>query len=258
MSSNKGLLIKISGKLGIFRKPDTNKGIIFTYNNPPKTALLGIFGAILGYKGYIDSVDKKELPEFYERLKHLKVAIKPNGASYGRFNRSYNVFTDTTGNSSKESTATLLVKEEMLINPSWTIIVLDDGSLEYKDLKEKLLSKKATFIPYIGKNDFQANIEAKEVELDEVEADDEGYFFIDSIFYKELYQKLDREINDIEPISFIFEESLPIGYIEDESVKHLCHYDFKFFVTTNYLLKNIEEIKKYTIRSYNGKNYFFF
>ena len=81
------LRFTLSGKNAFFKKPDVNTYNYFTYGNIHKVALLGIFGAILGYHGYIqyneNSSKRKKgdleasYPEFYQKLKDLKISILP-------------------------------------------------------------------------------------------------------------------------------------------------------------------------------------
>ena len=81
----KALHVTLSGKTAFFKKPEVNTFYYFTYGNIHKVALLGIFGAILGYGGYAQmkaekrkSKDLEEgYPEFYERLQNLKVSLHP-------------------------------------------------------------------------------------------------------------------------------------------------------------------------------------
>ena len=46
------LRFTLSGRHAFFKKPEVNSYCYFTYGNIHKVALLGIFGAILGYGGY--------------------------------------------------------------------------------------------------------------------------------------------------------------------------------------------------------------
>ena len=82
------LKLKLSGKSAFFKKPEVNTYCYFTYGNLHRVALLGILGAILGYKGYSQMQDilsnkkkkgklESSYPEFYEKLKNLKIAILP-------------------------------------------------------------------------------------------------------------------------------------------------------------------------------------
>ena len=67
----------LSGRTAFFKKPEVNAYYYFTYSQIHKIALMGMFGAILGYGGYAQKnwqVVKKgqeivvEYPEFYEKL----------------------------------------------------------------------------------------------------------------------------------------------------------------------------------------------
>lgn len=49
----KALKFTLSGKTAFFKKPEVNTFYYFTYGQIHKVVLLGIFGALLGYKGHI-------------------------------------------------------------------------------------------------------------------------------------------------------------------------------------------------------------
>ena len=57
------LKFKLSGKSAFFKKPEVNTYCYFTYGNIHKIALLGILGAILGYKGYSQMKDILSIKE---------------------------------------------------------------------------------------------------------------------------------------------------------------------------------------------------
>ena len=107
------LKFTLSGKSAFFKKPDVNSNLYFTYGNVHKIALTGIFGAILGYGGYNSmnikrifnkkstEKDKGEFPEFYEKLRNLKISITPNGEK-GFISKKVQVFNNSVGYASKE------------------------------------------------------------------------------------------------------------------------------------------------------------
>jgi len=68
----------IKSDFGMFKKPDINDKIFITYNIIPKTYIFGLLGAIMGYEGYAQNRDKTKMPEFYEKLKDIRVAIAPS------------------------------------------------------------------------------------------------------------------------------------------------------------------------------------
>ncbi len=170
----KAISFKLSGRFAHFKKPDVNSHTYFTYSHIYKVALLGIIGSILGLKGYEGYSKEKGLlrgdyPEFYEKLKDFKVAIIPKKPY---FSKKIITFNNSVGYASKEEGGNLIVREQWLENPAWEILVLQNDSDEFKELKERLLKKEFAFIPYLGKNDHFAKIdEVKEVELQKATKD---------------------------------------------------------------------------------------
>ena len=148
------LRFKLSGKNAFFKKPEVNTYCYFTYGNIHKVALLGIFGAILGYSGYTQIQDmikpkrkktKLELsyPEFYERLKDLKVAILPLNEK-GNIPKKIQAFNNSVGYASREQGGNLIVKEQWLENPAWEICVLIDCE-EAEKLKDAIQNHKCVY-----------------------------------------------------------------------------------------------------------------
>ena len=146
----------LSGQTAHFKKPDVNSYAYFTYNNIHKPALLGLLGAIIGLSGYTQLYNKineleqelsnlkgkakKELqqkinlegtlfPEFYDKLKDLKISIKPLSQN-GYFNKKIQVFNNSVGYASKEQGGNLIVREQWLENPKWQILLLDNNSID--------------------------------------------------------------------------------------------------------------------------------
>ena len=260
----KAVSFRLSGKTACFRKPDVNQFAYFTYNNIHKPALLGIFGAILGLGGHIQlhnenrkieeenksikkKADKKPLnsgyPEFYEKLKSLKVSITPI-APHGYFSKKIQVFNNSVGYASKEMGGNLIVREQWLENPEWQIIVLDDGTDEYLKLKEYLIDKKSVFVPYLGKNDHPATID--EVEELELSSSIDGSK-ISSLFIE------DRcEILKMPPrgeLSCFFKEVSPMRLQEEY---HFYEYENLIF-TNHKIVQNSSD----DVYSFEQKNYFF-
>lgn len=263
----RAISFEIGGKTAMFKKPDVNSYAYFTYNNIHKPALLGILGAILGLGGYIQlsnqnreieeenksikkKADKKPLnngyPEFYEKLKNLKISITPL-APHGYFAKKIQVFNNSVGYASKEMGGNLIVREQWLENPKWQIMILDDESEEYENIKEYLLGQKSIFIPYLGKNDHPATIdETREVLLSSTlyEIDDECY--IDSLFVKPMEGfGFHRECDDM---PFMFQEVSPIKLQEQHHF-----YEYESLVFTNYEPKDIPK----DTYCYENKNYSF-
>lgn len=260
----KAISFELSGKTACFRKPDVNQFAYFSYNNIHKPALLGILGAILGLGGHIQlhnenrkieeenkaikkKADKKPLnsayPEFYEKLKDLKISITPI-APHGYFSKKIQVFNNSVGYASKELGGNLIVREQWLEDPKWEIIVLDDGTDEYITLKEYLIESKSVFIPYLGKNDHPASIE----EIEELELSGS----VDGIKISSLFIEDRCEISKMPPrgeLSYFFKEVSPMRLQEEYHF-----YEYENLIFTNHKVVNKESENIYSL---DNKNYFF-
>jgi len=267
----------LSGKTAHFKKPDVNSYAYFTYNNIHKPALLGMLGAILGFGGYtqlFDKIDKlnqqlatlkgkekKELqdiikqeklkyPEYYEKLKNLRISIKPLSKT-GYFNKKIQVFNNSVGYASREKGGNLIVREQWLENPKWQIFLLEDGSVDIKlfeKLKDYLQNSKTEFIPYLGKNDHPAKIENIRI-INMIR--NENYFSVklSSIFMNENFV-----VNSFPPRGeqgFMHKEFLPL------SLKEKFHlYEVTPFIYTNFKVE--AKNRKNQIFAFEKDNYFFF
>lgn len=235
----------LKAKTAIIRKPESNE-IYYTYNFPHKIMILGILGAIIGLNGYNYYALKKnlgedveEMPEFYTKLQHLKIAIIPKIQEHN-FSRKIQTFNNSVGYASKEEGNNLVVKEQWLENPCWQIYILENESAEYTKIKEYLLQKKCEYIPYIGKNDHFADI--KNVEMVQVE-EAKNSSKIDSIFKEKI---IDGELEDFDEIlAFSYEGKQKYSYKEvlpTELNAQIGYQKFEPFLFTNKEV-NIREIK---------------
>lgn len=255
--------INIHGKTAFFKKPEVNTYRYLTYGQLHKVALMGIFGSILGLDGYGQQGDEV-YPEFYEKLKDIKVSIVPiSPTKTGGFGKKMQQFNNSVGYASKEDGGNLIVTEQWLENVSWDVYVICDNDISNK-LKDALLGKNTVYIPYLGKNDHAANVSSVEV-YEDVEAQDISYITtLDSLFLKDCVsiKKLSKP-NGFGPVTtkpnsgaekvqeFVYQEYLPYA-LESK----FNRYDNRKFICTN---KSIEINDKETvIYSINGKNLFFY
>ena len=218
----------LKGEHAFFKKPDVNSYIYFTYNQIHKVALLGMFGAILGYQGY-ESQKGKSYPEFYEKLKDLKLAIIPK-SKYGIFPKKIQVFNNSVGYASFEQGGNLIVKEQWIENPEWDIYfaVIDEVSEQLADF---ILKRKCIYIPYLGKNDHPADI-LNPISLEGVQIREEG-ITIHSLMPKDSVElESDFEEEEMEELLFRYEEELPTGLKENVNT-----YELKKLIYTNQPIK---------------------
>lgn len=250
----KVLKFKLSGKSAFFKKPDVNSYFYFTYGNIHKVALMGMFGAILGYGGYNkfrynldnDKNYKEKYPEFYQKLKHIKIGIEPL-AKNGSIHKKIQIFNNSVGYASQEQGGNLIVKEQWLENPSWNIYVLLDND-ESNKIAEYISNYKSIYQPYLGKNDHYANI--SEVEIFEGIKNEDDIQRIHSLCKADCLELDLEEDDDSEEDLFKYSEKLPIGLSEETNM-----YLLDSFIYSNMYVESIDSNDLYRV---NDKNIVFF
>lgn len=229
--------IDIKADFGMLKKPDTNEPVYLTFNMLHKPALLGIFGAIIGLKGF---QKKGELPEYYNELKNLKIGIQPINHENGNYSKTVIKYNNTTGFASEEKGGNLIIDEQTLIAPAFRCYALLNLDNEHqKKLYDNLKDNKAEYLPYLGKNEFSVWWENFK-EYDVNKFDVENTFKISSIFIKEESLKDGIKKTYFTPKmnpqtkgnTFLYFENLPVSYHEQ-----LFQYEFKSFTFTNWDLK---------------------
>ncbi len=263
----KAISFELSGKTAFFKKPDVNAYAYFTYNNIHKPVLLGLLGAVLGLGGHNQLFDKnkkteeenktlkgknkkpldKGCPEFYEKLKNLKVSIIPLSQK-GYFPKKIQVFNNSVGYANKDGN--LIVREQWLEEPKWKIILLDDNSIEkkhFEKLEDYLLNSKTEFIPYLGKNDHPAKIENVSI-INLVKDNFNGK--LSSLFFNNKFI-----LSSFPPRNeqgFFHKEISPVG------LKETLHiYEYEPVAFTNFKMEPEEKNITDMIFSIENENYFF-
>lgn len=239
------LKFTLSGKQAMFKKPDVNSVHYYTYGHIHKPALIGLFGAVLGYAGYSQMDGKDRYPEYYQRLKDLQVSISPN-ADKGYFAKKIVGYNNSVGYASREQGGNLIVKEQWIEDPSWDIFVLLDCD-EAKKLAEYMTERKCIYIPYLGKNDHPADIVQVMISEGSMEEHAET---LDCLFPKNKAQiDPDADLFDGVENPFKYEEALPIVLDADTN-----QYVLEKFIYTNMTLQKIEE----KVWSISGKQIIFY
>jgi len=241
---------ELMADFGFFRKPETNDGINLTYTMLHKPALLGILGAIIGLEGY---KKKGEKPEYLEKLKTLKVGIKPKNDDKGNFQKMVIKYSNTIGYANKGTN--YLTEEMTLIKPAYKcFLLLDLADENHQKIKEYLMEGKAEFLPYLGKNEFSAWWDKERVvvhEFEEVSGVEEG-IVIENLFLKTEKLKEEEELEfdlmgDYEEDSFMFFERVPGGFDEQ-----LMQYEIGKYAYTNIkLLPKLPMINLYHLQKKN-------
>ena len=234
------LRFSLSGKHAFFKKPEVNSYCYFTYGNIHKVALLGIFGSILGYGGYtqmqsfVKAKKQAELtsgyPEFYEKLRFLKVSILPAlNCKNGIIPKKIQTFNNSVGYASREQGGNLIVKEQWLENPEWEICVLVDSE-EAEKLKDAICHNKCIYYPYLGKNDHPADI--RNIKMEKAVRAGSAAGRLNCLSPKEkvgIYVPDYEDLDDLEDYAgFKYEEALPCGMDEWTN-----HYIIKTYLYTD-------------------------
>jgi CRISPR-associated protein Cas5h len=220
----------LKAEMGFLKKPDINDGIYLTYNMLHKPALLGMLGAIAGMKGY----EKNGVfPEYYEKLKHLKISIQPLDSDKGNYIKEIVSYNNSTGFASNEEGGNLIVTEQILLRPSYRcFLLLNIDNSDEKTLYDNILSYKAEFLPYLGKNDFSAWwTNAKEYDSTS-KFDFKSNYKIVSIFAKTeavsgyMTHSMSMFSPESKESTFLYFEKLPTGF--DEQLYQYCYTDFVY------------------------------
>lgn len=70
------LKFELFGKVAHFKNPESNIKIELSYENIPKTVIMGVLGALIGLRGR-QHFKKLGYIEYWEELRDLKVSIIP-------------------------------------------------------------------------------------------------------------------------------------------------------------------------------------
>lgn len=239
------LRFTLSGRQAFFKKPEVNTYYYFTYGHMHKVALLGMFGAILGYSGYSQQTAQKqvsEYPEFYERLKELKISMIPF-CEKGSFSKKIVSFNNSVGYASKEQGGNLIIKQQWLENPQWYIYVMLDCA-EAEKIADYIIHKKCVYIPYLGTNDHTADITDAQIILGKKAESPQQ---IDSFFVK---GDIEVDIDDFDQEKpYKYEEALPCGLDSELNL-----YILKRYVLTNLAVLQVNS-DVYAITDFDGKEY---
>jgi len=226
MANLKLLSFDLKAEFGFFKKPDINDGLYLTYNMLHKPALLGILGAIAGLQGYQRN---GIFPEYYNKLKHLKIGIRPLNSDKGNYTKDIVSYNNSTGFASSEAGGNLIITEQILIKPAYRCYLLLNMENEIeKNLYDNLKSYQAEFLPYMGKNDFSTwweNYQEYSYELFDFASD----YAVSSIFSKTntvsdyVVKSMNMFVEPSVP-TWLYFEKLPIGF--DEKLYQYSYGDF--------------------------------
>lgn len=237
-----------------------------SYNMIHKPSILGILGAVIGLNGY---QRKGEFPEYYQLLKDIRIGIEPLSHERGNYQKTTVKYTNTAGYANADGN--LLIEETMLIRPAYRCyLLLELAIYNHTKLYEYLKEGKAEYVPYLGKNEYQAGwmdengeVSFREYAFEKVTSIDQS-FKVSSIFtvnsLKENKESDDEEDNPANfydvaltlknaiESPFAYFERLPVGFdtqlVQYQMVKH---------VYSTFLLKAHSSVSNLYLITSNGE-----
>lgn len=251
MNETKVISVDLYADFGFFKKPFSNErlDLYLTFNMLHKPALLGILGAILGFSGYKEN---NILPEYYVKLKDLKVGIEPieknskNGkviSEKGIYPKTSLRYNNSVGyaNTQNSTPCNLIINEQIIISPAYRCYLLLDSSID-ENLKNKIFdylkNGYAEYLPYFGKNEFSCWWEKDSYKEYKIINKESNTIKISSIFYLQsstLKESEDQgfDIFDTEK-PYAYFERLPVDFMKvDDSYQ----YRLEKFIYSNFKLK---------------------
>lgn len=235
--------IDLEADFGFFRKPDANNTVNLSYNIIHKPAILGILGAVIGLNGYRE---KDKMPQYYEVLKDLRIGVQPLNDEKGNYQKTNIKYSNTVGYANKGSN--YLTEEMTLIKPQFRVfILLDTLNGHQKKLLHNLSTAQSEYIPYFGKNEFNAWWEKSSFRE---YAFKEALDCTESIRIKTVFLKnINLKENSEEPVPDFFSDTemeMPFVYFErlpKDFNLDLMQYELGEFVYSTFLIKKGENLK---------------
>ena len=150
------------------------------------------------------------------------------------------IFYNSVGYASKQEGGNLIVKEQWLEDPSWTVYVMISNE-ESEKLADHMIHRRCVYIPYLGKNDHPADIH--DISYVEISENKELGCMINSL---SPYNGINFDMSEA---TFKYEEFLPIR-LDSELNQH----ELQKFILTD----AIAEDSKVTVYKAEDKNIVFY
>ena len=217
---------KLSGEYALFKKPFANNQPQ-SFVTPPKTAILGIIGAIMGWRKE-EYISKLLFEEFSYAVRLITSKIKKDliGINLMQGKNAKFTFNENPLRNPPERGQRSPTRFEFLKDMEWEIFLIIENNDIAEELIERLQNKKFVYNPYLGLQSLFANIEYQEpfeVELAD-EVSDNLYTSFEKDFIKFKINKPVAFYNELIPISFEKDRSLPktkemINFVGDYEIE---------------------------------------
>jgi len=238
MSYDNIIEIEMWSNFGCFTKSFSNTGGLLTYLIPPKTAIIGMVGAVLGYKfnEFYESNDTRvyKIEELYD----IKISIQ----SLFDLKVKRVIFNSHYGNDKKDM---LNVKQDLLLNPKYRLYISFPEHLknQEKTFLDNLKNHSTVYNLYMGRNEFPINYEFKNYLKNSntyiLNKDNINEFFENK---PHIYGVLNREIIDNPKLSTSL-ETVIFGRLKNQIKRLASHFEYL--------------IKEYPVKRYDFTNFEF-
>ncbi len=208
----KAIRFKLSGEYALFKKPYANNQPQ-SFVIPPKTAILGMIGAIMGWKKdkYIDNLP---FENFKYGVKLLTPKIKKDliGINLMQGKSAKFTFNENPINNPPDRGQRSPTRFEFLKNMEWEIFLHIENTDIQDKLFNRLVDKRFVYNPYLGLQSLFAKIECNESDLINLEIAKE--------INDNLYTSFDKNqirFKIIKPVAF-YNELIPVYFEKDRSL----------------------------------------
>ncbi|MBS4067992.1 MAG: CRISPR-associated protein Cas5 [Sulfurimonas sp.] len=218
---------RLSGDYALFKKPFANNQPQ-SFVIPPKTAILGLIGAIMGWskEKYIQTLPFNQFGYAVRlltpRIKKETVGINLMQGKNGKFTFNENPLSHPSPDRGQRSPT----RYEFIKNIEWEIFLLIDNQLIREKLFERLQKKTFVYNPNLGMQQLFARIDSEDlIDIEFAkEINDNLYTSFDKNLVKFTINKPVAFYNELIPVSFNDDRSLPvtkemISFVGDYSLK---------------------------------------
>ncbi len=239
---------KLSGEYALFKKPFANNQPQ-SFVIPPKTAILGMIGAIMGWRKE-EYISKLSFKEFFYAVRLITSKIKKDliGINLMQGKKAKFTFNENPLKNPPDRGKRSPTRFEFLKDMEWEIFLIIENNNISKELIERLKYKRFVYNPNLGLQSLFANIEYQEPFDVKIADDIEGdlYTSFEKDFIKFKIRKPIAFYNELIPVSFERDRSLPKT---KEMISFVGNYEIE--------ITNKDELKGKLYKDENNRLYQF-
>ena len=165
------LIFEIEGELGLFKKYYTTASLL-TFDFPPKTSLIGLIGALLGFERKTEGLfNLQELKigieiinpirKLHQGVNWLNTKVRGSKAISSSTKNQLSEIMQKSSNDAYGFVGDMQYKPtniQLLIEPKFRVFVEDNNTKYFEGLENALINQKYVFSPYLGQSEHLATI----------------------------------------------------------------------------------------------------